>query len=99
MKKNKGSDDIQLGLRDEIWHRKIYHGNNEKRKTINDERNRITKSRKNKNAQRKEKLEALGNIRSEHHQINGGWKKEFKKSMSGERENYTKPNYIVGTYQ
>ena len=46
-KPNTSSEDIQLRYRDGMWHRKMCHVNNEKRKTVNDGRNRTTKSRKN----------------------------------------------------
>ena len=44
---------------------------NEKWKKTNNGRNRTRKSRKNKNAWRKGKLQVLGNIGSGHHQISG----------------------------
>ena len=37
-----------------------------------------------------------GNIRSGHRQTSGDERKKFKKSISGERENYSKTNYITG---
>ena len=42
---NSGRDGIQWLLKDRIWHRKMSLAHNEKRKTINDRRNKITKSR------------------------------------------------------
>ena len=56
---NTGSEDIQLRYMDWIWHRKMGHASNEKRKTSNNGRNRTTKSRKNQNAQRKRNVQAL----------------------------------------
>ena len=56
--------------------------------------------KKNQNAQRKGNLQILGNIESGHHQTRGTERKTFKKSkksVSGERKNYSKPNYIAGT--
>ena len=79
-----------------IWQRKIRHANNKKRETTRDERNGTTKSRKNKKALRKENIQILGNIRSRRHQIRGDERKNKKKSISGERESYTKPTYIEG---
>ena len=72
------------------------HVYNVKRKTTNNGRNRITKSRKNQNVRRKGNLQVLGNIRSGHHQTSGDERKKLKKSISGERENYSKPNSIAG---
>ena len=43
---NTSSENIQSGYRDGIWHRKICHANNEKRKTTNDRRNRSIKREK-----------------------------------------------------
>ena len=72
------------------------HANNEKRKTTNAGRNRTTKLRKNQNAWRKGNLQVLGNIGSGHHQTSQDErKKKSKKSISGEREKYSKPNYIT----
>ena len=61
------------------------------RKTTHDGWNRTTKRRKNQNAWRKGNLLILGNIGSRHHQISG----HGRTSISGERENYLKPNYIA----
>ena len=69
-KKNDDSDTnnkiIRLGYRNGICHRKICHGHNEKWNTTNNGRNRRAKLRKNQNAQRKGKLQVLGNIGSGH---------------------------------
>ena len=54
---------------------------------------RTAKSRKNQNVRRKEKLEVLVNIRSGHHQIRRDERKKIFLSISGERENFSKPNY------
>ena len=40
---NTGSENRQLGHRDGITHRKMHYGNNEKRETTHDGRNRTTK--------------------------------------------------------
>ena len=82
---------------DGIWRRKMCQANKNKLKATNDGRNRTAKSRKNQNARRKENLKVLGNIRSGHRQISGDERKKLKKSISGERENYSKPNYIAET--
>ena len=70
------------------------HANNEKRKTTHDGRDGTRKSIKN---QRKGNVQILGNIGSRHHQTSVDEKKKIKKSISGERESYLKPNYIAGT--
>ena len=44
---NTGSENIQLGHTDGIWHRKMRNASNEKQKTIPYGRNGTTKSRKN----------------------------------------------------
>ena len=59
---------IQSGYMDGIRHRKMYHTNNEKLKMTNNGKTRTTKSRKNQNYWRKEKLQVLGNTGSRHHQ-------------------------------
>ena len=56
-----GSEDIQLGYKDEIWDAEMYHATNEKWKTINDWRKRTRTpppKKKNQNALRKGILEA-----------------------------------------
>ena len=58
-----------------------------------DGRNGTTKSRKNQNDRRKGKLQIHGNIGSGHHQTSRDERKKMKRSTSGERENYWKPNY------
>ena len=67
----------------------MYHANNEKRKTTNDERNR-----KIRTLVKKGNLQILANIGSGHHQTSGDERKN-KKNNPEERENYSKPNYIV----
>ena len=47
---NSGSEDVQSGCRDGIKHRKMCPVNNEKWKTTNNGRKRITKPRKNNKA-------------------------------------------------
>ena len=42
-------------------------------------------------------LQILGNIGSWHHQTSADERKNLKKSISGEQENYLKPNYTAGT--
>ena len=71
-KPNISSEDGQWWYRNGIWHRKMWHANNKKRKMTNDERNRTTISRKNQNGQRKGNLETLANTGSGHHQTNRG---------------------------
>ena len=53
---NTRSENIQLGRRDGIWHRKMHHAGNEKLETTHDEQNGTTKSRKNQNTRRKGNL-------------------------------------------
>ena len=65
------------------------HANNEKR------RNKTIKSRKTQNARRKINLKILGNIGSGHYQTSGDERKKLQKSISRERESYSKPNYIA----
>ena len=48
---------------------------------------------KNQNARRKGNIQILGNIGSGHDQTNGDEGKNWKKNISGERENYSKQNY------
>ena len=67
------------GSRNGIWHRKMCHAHNEKRKMTNNRRNRTAKSRKNQNTWRKWKLRILGNIRSEHHQTSRDKRKNKKR--------------------
>ena len=67
----------------------MWHANTEKRKTKSD------RKEKNQNAWRKGNLEILGNIGSGHHQISGHERKELKKNISGEPENYSSQNYIA----
>ena len=70
-----GSKNLQSGYKDGIWHRKMYHANNENQKTSTGRKNRTTKSRKNQNARRKGNLQVLGNIRNGHSQTCGDEKK------------------------
>ena len=71
------------------------NNNNEKRKPKNDEINRTNESTKYQNAWRKEILLIVRNIRSGYQRACGDERKK-KKNTSGERENYSKPNYIAG---
>ena len=59
-----------------------------KPKTTNDRRNTIIKSRINPNVWRKENLQVIGNIGSGHHQTT-------RDERKGEREKYSRPNYIA----
>ena len=54
-----------------------------------------TKSIKNQNARRKGNLQILGNIGSGHYQTSGDKRNKSKKNIPGERENYSKLNYIA----
>ena len=74
---------------------KMGHANNEKRKTTNNGRNRATRSTKNQNARRKGNLQILEKFRIGHHRTSGDKRKKILKSVSGERENYSKPNYMA----
>ena len=74
-------------MHDGIWHRKMCHANKEQRKTINDGRNRTTKSRKNQNSQRKVNLQILGDIGSGHHQTCGDERKKLNKKKRIPQEN------------
>ena len=67
---------------------------NRKRQII--ERIELPKSRKNQKFRRKGNLQVLRNIESEYHQTNGNDRKNFKKSISGECRNFSKPNVIKG---
>ena len=66
-----GSENIQSGYRVRIWHRKMCQANKKKLKTINDDRNRITKSGKNQNDRRKINFKKFGNIKARHYQTSG----------------------------
>ena len=59
---------IQSGYRNGIWHRKMCHARNEKRKKTKNGSNKTVKWRKNQNARRIGKLQVLGNIGCRHHQ-------------------------------
>ena len=85
---NTGSENIQSGHWDRIWHRDMRHANYEKRETTHDGKNKTTLSRKNRNAQRKEHLQILGNIGSGHHQTRGDERKNWK-GVSQENEKAT----------
>ena len=74
--------------RDEIWQRKMYHANNEKRKTTNERWNRTTKPRKNQNARKKGNLQIPRDIESGRHQTRGD-EKNLKNNTSGEPLNKT----------
>ena len=49
----------------------MWYARNEKWEKINNGKNRTTNSKKNLNAWRKEKLQVLGDIESEHHRTSG----------------------------
>ena len=57
---NTGSENIRLGYRDGIWHRKMCHANNEKPKKANKGKNRTTNSRKIRTLGEKENYKCLG---------------------------------------
>ena len=68
------------------------YADNEKQKTLNDERNKTMIYRKNQNTWRKGNYKYLGILEADtikHAEI------KEKKNTPGERENYSKPNYIV----
>ena len=81
------SEDIQWRYRDGIG-QKICHVNNEKWTTINDGRNRITKSRKYENARR-----------SRHHQTSRDERKKIKKNTSGKLVNYPSQTTLQKSHQ
>ena len=62
-----------------------------------DERNGTTNSMKNQNARRKGNLQIFRGIGNGHDQTSGDERKAFKKNTSGEREIYSKTNYIART--
>ena len=70
MEKNRRPEykDIKSAYRNEIWHRKKFHANNEKRKPTNDGINKTKKSKKNQEAQRKGILQVLWIIGRRHDQ-------------------------------
>ena len=71
-----------------IIRRRMGHANDEKWKSTNDRRNRITKLGKNQIARRKGRLQVLGNIRSGHHQTSGDERKNQQR-VSQENEKTT----------
>ena len=76
----------------EFGQEKMCHAKNVKRKMKNNLINGTTKSRINQNIRKKRNLLFLGNIGSRHQETSSGRK---KKSISGERENYSNPNSIA----
>ena len=72
------------------------HANNQKREATHAGRNRTVKLR-NQNSWGKGNLLLLGNIRNGYNQTSGDERKKSKKTISEERENYLKTNYISGT--
>ena len=57
---NTGSENIQSGYRDRIWHRKMCYTDNEKRTKTNGWRNKAAKSRKIRMLGEKETYKYLG---------------------------------------
>ena len=76
----------------------MHHGNYENWEITQCWRNGTTKSKKNLNTRRKGNVQILGNIINRHHQTRGDERKKLKKSISGKRESYSKPNYLTGTF-
>ena len=60
METNTDRENLQSGYTDGIWHKKMYHANNEKRETKNDGRGGITISRKKSGYSVKIKLTNTG---------------------------------------
>ena len=89
MKKNwkphTGSENMQLGHRNGIWHRKIHHVSKEKRQTTNDRRNRTTKSRKISTPGEKETSKYLGIMEADTIKQEE-LKEKLKKNTSRERK-------------
>ena len=50
------SQNIQSRYKDGIWHRKMYHANNDKQEKTHDGRNGTTKSKKKKKKKKKKKM-------------------------------------------
>ena len=71
------------------------HASNEKWEKTLDGRNGTTKCRKKSERSEKRKV---GNIGSRHHQTSGDERKKFK-NAPGERESYSKQDYIAGTLE
>ena len=84
---NKGDEDIQWRFKDGIWYTKICYSNNEKRKTINDRRNRTIKSRKN---QEKTKVTNIWEYWKLKLSNKRRWKKRFFKRIPQENEKTTR---------
>ena len=80
---------IRTGYRNGIWHRKICHVYKGQK---NNGRNRTTESEEYWDTQRSRNLQELGNIGSGHHQSSGDERKNLK-SITEERENYSKSSY------
>ena len=69
---NTGSESMQSGHRNGIWHKKICNAINKNQGMIQDGRNGTIKSiKKNENAQRKWNVQILGNSRSRYYQRRG----------------------------
>ena len=82
-----GSEDIRWRYWDGIYFRKMYHANNELRKTSNDGGNRTTKSRNNQNIWKEGNLQLLS---SGHYQTSGDEKKKERKNNTSENEKITR---------
>ena len=61
---------IQPEFRNGIWHRKVFHADNEKWEKRRNGRNWTAIAGKDQNAQGKRKWQVLGNIGSEYYQAN-----------------------------
>ena len=70
---------IQSVYRNGFWQWKMCHVHYEEREKTNSGRNRTSKLRKNQNACRREKLQVLGNIGSEHYQTSRNEGKNTKR--------------------
>ena len=85
-------ENIQSGYRKDILNRNSWHANNERRKTANDGRNRTTKSRQSKTHWEKKDYKYLDMLKAETIK-QAEMKEKLKIGISGEQENYSKPNY------
>ena len=93
-KPNTGSENIQSEYRDGFRHRKMCHAYNEKRKTTDDERNKLPNQGKIRMLGEREKY--LGILEADTFK-KVETKEKIKRSISGGQETYSKPKYIGGT--
>ena len=92
------SENTYSGHRNGIWHRKMHHANNNKReRTFFGGGNRTTKTRKIWTLREKEIDRYLGILEADTIKQVEMKEKKIKKRISGEWENNSKQNYIVGT--